>query len=131
MALTSNCKSKNCIYLAICKLCGDFYIGQCQPPLHKRVNGHRSNFTESKFKDSALSAHIYLDHPQNFPNKVNNYKFAILNHYDTGHPLTDRENWLVSQTRAVTLHLNRYKVLRESVNLPQPSIRSSQSSFLH
>ena len=109
---TANCKSKNVIYLAICSICQDFYIGQTQTPLNVRVNGHRSTFTDILFSKSALASHIKLDHPQDFAKKVNNFKFSILYNFKSGTPLDRKEDELVTSTRALTKHLNRYKVKR-------------------
>ena len=51
-----DCKSRNVIYLAQCKLCNastseNTYTGQTSQPFHKRVNGHRACFV---FKDGAV-----------------------------------------------------------------------------
>ena len=89
-----------------------FYIGQSQPPLKDRVNGHRNCFTPSKFKDSALAMHISKDHPISVSEKVNNFYFSVLYKFDSGHPLDSKEDFLILKTKAAILHLNRYKVRR-------------------
>ena len=58
-----NCKTDNCIYLAVCKFCREkgcsdnAYVGQTTQPLHRRMNGHRACFVlvEAKLEKSALS----------------------------------------------------------------------------
>ena len=65
-----NCKSKNVIYVAQCNLCSnqrgnrkeDTYVGQTMQPFHRRVNGHRSKFTEAEHQGSALAQHCWEKH---------------------------------------------------------------------
>ena len=115
----ANCMSKNCIYVAVCRVCGDFYIGRTQSIFSVRISGHRKNFNPNleSFKDSALSMHIKLDHPDLFSKKVDNFYFSILFNFNSGSPLDATEDQVITKTRALTLHLNRYKVKR-TVNLP-------------
>ena len=59
-----NCKSRNIIYAATCKLCtkNNVYVGKTVTCLNQRVNGHRSKFyeiLESSKKNSGFS----LDKP--------------------------------------------------------------------
>ena len=59
-----NCKSRNIIYAATCKLCtkNNVYVGKTVTCLNQRVNGHRSKFyeiLESSKKNSGFS----LDRP--------------------------------------------------------------------
>ena len=85
---TSDCKSSNCIYLAVCRHCPtrEFYFGQTTNALHLRFNGHRSCFKTGnlKFNDSALSYHVYT---------------SLL------------EDYFIYSTKADTISLNRYKVM--------------------
>jgi hypothetical protein len=37
-----NCKSRNVIYILICNVCNELYVGQTNCNLHIRMNGHRS-----------------------------------------------------------------------------------------
>ena len=83
-----NCKTRNCIYIAQCKLCseireGDFqivfedtYFGQTMQKFNQRVNGHRSCFKYEERNKSALSMHAFEHHGYRF--SIDNYKFAIL-----------------------------------------------------
>ena len=70
-----NCKSKNIIYLAKCKLCVDnCYVGRTVQPLNKRVCGHRQGFTNVVEKGQnfvnaldtddtySLGVHLYNEH---------------------------------------------------------------------
>ena len=54
-----NCKSKNIIYMWICKLCGvkETYFGRTIQEGHNRTSGHRNCFNEEKWEKSALSLH--------------------------------------------------------------------------
>ena len=45
---TLTCKSDCVIYVARCKLCMDFYIGQTMSEEHVRMNGHRDKFHADK-----------------------------------------------------------------------------------
>ena len=123
-----NCQSKNCIYLAVCNICEDFYIGQTQNELRKRINGHRDKFKLGKctctrkddkcecetdiFMKSSLAQHIYKDHPDFITGKVDNFNFTVLYTSEVGFRLNEYENNLINKTRADIVHLNRYKVLR-------------------
>jgi hypothetical protein len=79
---TLSCKSKNYIYVALCRHCNDkaFYFGQTTTPLHIRFNGHRGCFkiNNSKFNDSAISHHIYTKHLENFHSKLLKLKIGIV-----------------------------------------------------
>ena len=44
LEFTLDCKSRNCICVALCRYCQEFYFGQTTTPLHIRFNGHRSCF---------------------------------------------------------------------------------------
>jgi hypothetical protein len=62
-----NCKTRNALYIAQCKICHDkpednTYGGQTVQPFHKRVNGHRSCFVSDNIETiekSALAEHCY------------------------------------------------------------------------
>ena len=58
-----NCKSDCVIYVAICKICNDFYIGKTMTPVHIPMNGHRDKFHSDKYDKSALAMHIFNDRP--------------------------------------------------------------------
>ena len=41
--VTTNCRTKNIIYLIECRKCKKKYIGETENPLHLRMDGHRSD----------------------------------------------------------------------------------------
>ena len=106
-----DCSTENVIYIYICNICQDnmsFYVGQTVNSCQKRANGHRSNFTKTNFKKSALSFHIYRDHPEHIDKKLSNYRLGILR--STSATNLDRiEDYYVDLLNA-NLSLNRYKV---------------------
>ena len=97
-----NCKSKNCIYLAICKKCSDFYLGQTQTEFRVRVNGHRSKFTEEQYMKSSLAQHVWFDHHDLFSGKVDNFSFAIIHTSQFGFNLDELENSLITKSSVVS-----------------------------
>ena len=108
-----DCLSENIVYLFICKLCPknkSFYIGQSVQTCRDRTNGHRGNFNFKTYSKSALSCHMFKDHPENFDYKLQNYDLGIIK---STSPLDlDRcEDYYLELTRA-HLSLNRYKVTR-------------------
>ena len=110
-----DCKTDNCIYLAICIHCSipiEFYFGQTVNPAHIRFNGHRGCFKIENFKfdSSALSHHIFNKHPEHFPNKLNNFKFGIVK--SCGPKALNRlEDYYIYTSKADTISLNRHKVV--------------------
>ena len=110
-----DCKSTNCIYLAICRHCTDrteFYIGQTTTAVHTRFNGHRSCFKVEnlKFNDSALSHHIYNKHVEHFPDKLRNFDIGIIR-MCSADLLNRLEDYFIYSTKADIISLNRYKVV--------------------
>ena len=106
-----NCLSDNIVYLFICKLCPkkrSFYVGQSTNTCRKRTSGHRAKFSLSYYTKSALSVHMFKDHPQCFDNKLQNYDLGVIK---STSPLDlDRcEDYYLEYTKA-HLSLNRYKV---------------------
>ena len=114
-----NCKSRNVIYLAQCKLCDhsvsdNTYTGQTSQPFHKRVNGHRSCFV-SKYgqpdldsaEKSALSLHNINEHRNNF--SLSNFGFIL---HDQVRPrdLNRREARHIGDLRTNVMGLNRMYV---------------------
>ena len=116
-----NCKSKNVIYVAQCKLCNlikeegyeivveDTYFGQTMQNFHKRVNGHRACFKVEERNKSALSIHAYEHHSDSFT--IDNYKFAILKECNP-RGLNREEFRYIEKYRTNCLGLNRCKVER-------------------
>ena len=105
------CKSKNVIYIHICKICNseNCYGGQTCNKFSDRNSGHRSNFDFVNFEKSALSHHSYLDHGLNA--SLKDFNCAIIK--KCGHLSLDREEFkLVERLRLNTLGLNRCKIVR-------------------
>ena len=88
-----NCKTRNIVYNAKCKLCKKLYVGKSTQPCHKRINGHRNslvkfvenqnivNVASSAYdKDKySLAIHLYKEHGiLNFTGLDNNFEFTIL-----------------------------------------------------
>ena len=96
----------------VCKLCVDndsFYVGQTTNSSQKRANGHRACFTKKRFKKSALSYHIYQDHPQFTSEKLSNYSMGVIKSVSAAN-LDRAEDYHVEHFNA-DLSLNRYKVV--------------------
>ena len=112
-----NCKTDNCIYLAVCKFCREkgcsdnAYVGQTTQPLHRRMNGHRACFVlvEAKLEKSALSLHAFQKHPEAF--SLSNFEVTIL--CQVGPLALDRqESFFIEKFRTNTRGLNRMVVRR-------------------
>ena len=103
-----SCKSEDIIYLCVCKLCNDFYIGQTITPLNIRMNGHRAHFRDGHPELSALAQHIAKDHAHMMHEHTNNYSIGIL---VKSNPLslTRLEDRLIRDNLADINHLNKYK----------------------
>ena len=110
-----NCKSECVIYVAICKVCSDFYIGKTMTPMHIRMNGHRDKFNKDKFDKSALAMHIFNDHPDAVgytPTQgLANFELFLIESTNAIN-LRQREDFYIWRTEAEIRHLNRYKVSR-------------------
>ena len=107
-----NCDTENIIYLYVCKLCdsnSSFYVGQTVNTARDRANGHRSKFNSRAYTKSALSHHMFVDHPDHFDKKLLNFDLGVIK--ATSATNLDRmEDYYVELTRA-DLSLNRYKVV--------------------
>lgn len=106
-----NCSTESVIYIYICNICENnksFYVGQTVNSCQKRASGHRANFTEKNYKKSALSYHIYKDHPQCINKKLSNYRVGIIKQCSATN-LDRTEDYYVECLKA-DLSLNRYKV---------------------
>ena len=106
-----NCQSDNLIYVFVCKLCpknDNFYVGQTTNTCRGRNNGHRGKFNVDSYKQSALSYHIFEDHPDHVALELKNFSLGIIT--STSPQALDRlEDFYVEWTDA-ELSLNRYKV---------------------
>lgn len=65
-----NCKSKNCIYLCVCKLCHKPYFGRTIQWINRRMCGHREGFykvldneeVDESSDDYSLGLHLAREH---------------------------------------------------------------------
>ena len=65
-----HCKTRNTIYLAVCRLCGKPYFGRTIQFLQKRMNGHREKFyavldgceVDESTDDYSLGLHLVHEH---------------------------------------------------------------------
>ena len=73
-----NCKSRNIIYLWVCKLCNykEAYFGRTTQECHDRSSGHRGCFTDEKWEKSALSMHAKEAHQTTF--SLNIFSIAVI-----------------------------------------------------
>ena len=103
-----NCKSRNIIYLWICKLCGakEVYFGRTIQECHDRTSGHRGSFTEDKFDKSALSMHAKDMHQSSF--SLDNFSVAVVKKVSPQR-LRREEFIFIDKFRTNSLGLNRYK----------------------
>ena len=109
--LRNDCSTECIIYIYVCNLCKNndsFYVGQSVNSCQTRANGHRACFTEDLHKKSALSYHIYKDHPEYVKDKLSNYSLGIIKS-TSGTNLDRAEDYFV-ETLNADLSLNRYKV---------------------
>ena len=55
--VTTNCKSKNIVYLTECRKCKKQYIGETENLLHLWMNGHRSDYYQ-KLPSKPVTEHF-------------------------------------------------------------------------
>ena len=106
-----DCLTECAIYIYMCNICVDndsFYIGQTQNSCRTRANGHRGCFNIVNYQKSALSHHIYIDHPQYVNRKLSNYSMGVIKSVSPAN-LDRAEDYYVEHYDA-NLSLNRYKV---------------------
>ena len=78
---------------------------------HQRMNGHRDKFQMDRYDKSALSMHIYTDHPEYVDDGLSNFNVVILESTNAIN-LNRRESFYIWSTEADIRHLNRYKVVK-------------------
>ena len=106
-----NCLTECVIYLYVCNICKNnesFYVGQTQNSSQVRANGHRASFNQNMFTKSALSYHIFKDHPQYTAKKLSNYSLGIIK--ATSAADLDKDEDYYNELLNAKLSLNRYKV---------------------
>ena len=106
-----DCLTECVIYLYVCNICKNnesFYVGQTQNCMQSRANGHRTGFNPITYTKSALSYHIYKDHPQFTSRKLRNYSVGVIK--TTSATDLDKEEDYYNELLHAKLSLNRYKV---------------------
>ena len=103
-----NCKSKNVIYMWVCKLCGEkeVYFGRTIQECHNRTNGHRNSFSDEKWDKSALSMHARDVHQMNF--SLTSFKISVIKKVSP-QQLRREEFKFIDKYKTNSLGLNRYK----------------------
>ena len=107
-----DCATEYVIYIYICKHCefnDNFYVGQSVNTARARANGHRSPFNRNDYKQSALSHHVFIDHPDKMEEKLKDFRLGVIK-CTTPMNLDRLEDFYVIKTDA-ELSLNRYKVV--------------------
>ena len=104
-----NCKSKNVIYMWVCKLCQekDVYFGRTTQECHNRTSGHRGSFDDEKWDKSALSMHARDMHQSSFSLDI--FSVSIVRKVSP-QQLRREEYRYIDKYRTISLGLNRYKV---------------------
>ena len=78
------------------------------------MNGHRDKFCMERYDKSALSMHLYSDHPAHIGSSpdegLSNYNVVLLESANADN-LRRRESFYIWSTDADIKHLNRYKVI--------------------
>ena len=92
-----------------CEFNDNFYVGQSVNTARARSNGHRSSFNSKDYKQSALSHHVFIDHPDKMEEKLKNIRLGVIK-CTTPMNLDRLEDFYVIKTDA-ELSLNRYKVV--------------------
>ena len=104
-----NCKSKNVIYMWVCKLCKekDVYFGRTTQECHNRTSGHRGSFDDEKWDKSALSMHARDMHQSSFSLDI--FSVSIVRKVSP-QQLRREEYRYIDKYQTISLGLNRYKV---------------------
>ena len=104
-----NCKTKECIYLCVCKKCvkNDSYFGQTVQKQHNRMSGHRDKFNMKNYKKSALSMHAYDTHGGELT--LDDFNIAVLKKVPPRR-LNREEYMFIDKFDTQTKGLNRYQV---------------------
>jgi len=79
----ADCKSRNLIYCAQCRICNKQYAGKSVNKLQKRISGHRSHVGDEVFDEDSdeatLAEHLQVCHNLTTVDHFNNnYSFTVL-----------------------------------------------------
>ena len=79
---SDDCKSKNLIYCAQCRVCNKQYTGKTVTRLQNRISGHRTHVGDTEFDESdeaALVQHLVEDHNFDTIDRFNlNFSFTVV-----------------------------------------------------
>ena len=105
-----NCKSKNIVYLCICKKCSNnnAYFGQTVQEHHNRMSSHRQKFDIENYTKSALSMHAYDVH--NGELELSDFNVAVVSKVPPRR-LNREEFIFIDKFQTKTKGLNRYQVV--------------------
>ena len=105
-----NCKSKNVIYLWVCRLCNykEAYFGRTIQKSHNRTSGHRGSFSEDKWEKSALSMHARDVHQTNFSLDI--FTISVVKKVSP-QQIRREEYKFIDKYKTNSFGLNRYKSL--------------------
>ena len=53
-----NCRSKNVVYVLICRSCDKIYVGETSQSLHMRMNLHRQHINHEKYSIQKVLKHL-------------------------------------------------------------------------
>ena len=104
-----NCKSKNIVYLCMCKKCdsNNAYFGQTVQEHHNRMTGHREKFNVNNYMKSALSMHAYDSHDGDL--SLQDFNIAAISKVPPRR-LKREEYIFIDKFETKTKGLNRYQV---------------------
>ena len=114
-----NCKSKNIIYLAQCKLCIDkCYVGRTVQTLNKRLNGHRHcfstvvkeglNYVNASDDDDSFSLGIHLFNEHGITSGFDDYfRFHVLEHVSPSQMEKSEHLWIHKLNTLFPYGINR------------------------
>ena len=114
LADSTNCKSKNVLYMLQCTKCpkdtDNTYIGQTRQECHSRMNGHRASFDNDPnvFDGSAVATHAYTKHDP--PLELTDFKCGVLKTLPSPLNLDREEFKLIERFRTNTRGINRCRV---------------------
>ena len=103
-----NCKSKNVIYMWMCRLCNykESYFGRTIQKVHNRTSGHRGSFSEDKWEKSALSMHARDAHRMNFSLDI--FTISVVKKVSP-QQIRREEYKFIDKYKTNSFGLNRYK----------------------
>lgn len=78
------CKTQNCIYSGICKLCDKSYVGKSIQQENKRINGHRDSLKKYAKNPNIVNSVTDLNEKD---------KYSLATHLNEVHNIVSLTNW--------------------------------------